>query len=112
MIRLLFSKKNGLLVLTDQEVFHPHVEDPGQGQEIIHCGQALPVLPFVNGLRVLEAEVGLQLPHAHARIAAATLMLRPVRGRLITGKSAFVIIIITSKLLLQFYNIRAEYFEK
>jgi hypothetical protein len=73
MVRLLFSKKNGLLVLTDQEVFHPHVEDPGQGQEIIHCGQALPVLPFVNGLRVLEAEVGLQLPHAHARIAAATL---------------------------------------
>jgi len=73
MIRLRFSKKNGLLVLTDQEVFHPHVEDPGQGQEIIHCGQALPVLPFVNGLRVLEAEVGLQLPHAHARIAAATL---------------------------------------
>ena len=63
MIRLLFSKKNGLLVLTDQEVFHPHVEDPGQGQEIIHCGQALPVLPFVNGLRVLEAEVGLQLPN-------------------------------------------------
>ncbi len=60
MIRLRFSKKNGLLVLTDQEVFHPHVEDPGQGQEIIHCGQALPVLPFVNGLRVLEAEVGLQ----------------------------------------------------
>jgi hypothetical protein len=73
MVRLLFSKKNGLLVLTDQEVFHPHVEDPGQGQEIIHCGQALPVLPFVNGLRVLEAEVGLQFPHAHARIAAATL---------------------------------------
>jgi hypothetical protein len=73
MVRLHFFQKNDLLVLTDQKVFHPHVEDPGQGQEIIHCGQALPVLPFVNGLRVLEAEVGLQLPHAHARIAAATL---------------------------------------
>jgi hypothetical protein len=73
MIRLRFSKKNGLLVLTDQEVFHPHVEDPGQSQEIIHCGQALSVLPFVNGLRVLKPEVGLQLPHAHAGVAAAAL---------------------------------------
>ena len=51
------------LVLIDQEVFHGHLQEPGQGQQVVHRGQALAVLPLVNGLRVLKPEIGLQIPH-------------------------------------------------
>ena len=48
-----------LLVLIHQEVFHGHPQQPGQGQQVVHRGQTLAVLPLVYGLRVLKPEVGL-----------------------------------------------------
>lgn len=56
-----------LPVVTDQEVFHGHPQHPGQRQQVVHAGQALPVLPFINGLRIFKPEVGLKVPHGHAR---------------------------------------------
>ncbi len=61
------------LVLIDQEVFHGHLQEPGQGQQVIHRGQALAVLPLINGLRVLKPEIGLQIPHGQPGLAAVPL---------------------------------------
>ena len=61
------------LVLIDQEVFHGHLQEPGQGQQVVHRGQALAVLPLVNGLRVLKPEIGLQVPHGQPGVAAVPL---------------------------------------
>ena len=61
------------LVLIDQEVFHGHLQEPGQGQQVIHRGQALAVLPLVNGLRVLKPEIGLEVPHGQPGVAAVPL---------------------------------------
>ena len=64
-------KKRDLLVFIDQEVFHFYLQNPGESQKVINCRQAFAMLPFVNGLRVLEPEVVLKLPHAQAGFPAA-----------------------------------------
>ena len=51
------------LILIHQEVFHGHPQESGQGKQVIHRGQALTMLPLVNGLRVLKPKVGLKIPH-------------------------------------------------
>ena len=63
-------KIRDLPVLVDQEVFHGYPQHPGQRQQVVDAGQALPMLPLVNGLRVFKPEVGLKLPHGHARLLA------------------------------------------
>ena len=60
------------LVLINQEVFHRHLQEPGQGKQVVHCGQSLAVLPFVYSLRVLKPEVGLQIPHGQSGLTALT----------------------------------------
>lgn len=61
------------LVLIHQEVFHRHPQEPGQGKQVVHCGQALAVLPFVYSLRVLKPEVGLQIPNGQSGLTALPL---------------------------------------
>ena len=61
------------LVLIDQKVFHGHLQKPGQGQQIVHRGQTLAMLPLINGLRVLKPEIGLQIPHGQPGLAAVPL---------------------------------------
>ena len=58
------------LVLIHQEVFHRHLQEPCQGKQVVHCGQALAVLPFVYCLRVLKPEVGLQITHGQSGLTA------------------------------------------
>jgi len=62
----LSQKRRTPLVLIHQEVFHGHPQQPGQGKQVIHRGQALTVLPLVDGLRVFKPEVGLKIPHGQS----------------------------------------------
>ena len=62
-----------LPVFICQEVFHRHLQQPGQGKQVIHCRQALSMLPLINGLRVFKPKVGLKIPHGHAGFAAVPL---------------------------------------
>ena len=62
-----------LPIIVDQEVFHGHPQHPGQRQQVIDAGQALPMLPLVDGLRIFKPEIGLKIPHGHARLLAQPL---------------------------------------
>lgn len=70
-------KRRKLLILADQELVHRHAQQAGERQQVIHRGQALAVLPLVDRLRVLEAEVVLQLAHAQPGGAAQLLDVAP-----------------------------------
>ena len=67
------KKMRDPLVLIHQEVFHGHPQEPGQGKQVVHRGQALAVLPLVYCLRVLKPEVGLKIPHGQPGLAALPL---------------------------------------
>jgi len=56
-------KMRNLPVVIDQEVLHGHLQQLGQSQQIVHRGQAFPMLPLIDGLGVLKAKVRLQIPH-------------------------------------------------
>ena len=58
------------LVFIYQEVFHRHLQKPGQGKQVVHCRQALAVLPFIYGLRVFKPEIGLKIPYGQPCLTA------------------------------------------
>lgn len=50
----------------NQDVIHGYVQQGTQGVEVVHCGQALASLPFVDGLWLLKAEELLEIPDGKA----------------------------------------------
>ena len=50
----------------DQNLIHGDLKQCAEGIEVVDAGQALSLLPFVNGLGLLEAKIGLQVPDREA----------------------------------------------
>ena len=57
-------------VVRDQNLLHGHFQQYPQSVQVIHGGQALALLPFVDGLRLLKAEVGLDVPDGQPPLLA------------------------------------------
>ena len=52
----------------DDDLIHRHLEQSAQRIEVVDTGQALAPLPFVDGLRLLESEIALEIPDRQAAL--------------------------------------------
>ena len=54
------------IIPRNQDIVNGYAEERREREEIVYRRQRLPALPFVNGLRSVEAEKLLQVPHGEA----------------------------------------------
>ena len=52
----------------DDDLIHRHLEQGAQRIEVIYTGQALAPLPLVDGLRLLESELTLEISDRQAAL--------------------------------------------
>ena len=67
------DERKSILIHFDQDAFHGGVQQAAEGVQVLHGGKRLPVLPLVDGLGLLEAEILLHVAHAQPAGAAQAL---------------------------------------
>ena len=67
------GRKRDLPVIVDKKIFHLYPQEKRQREKIIDGRKALAMLPLVNSLRVLKAEIFLNVADCEPRIFAVLL---------------------------------------
>ena len=68
----------------DDDLIHRDLEQGTQRIEVIYTGQALPPLPFVDGLWLLESEILLEISNRQTTVFSKSVATGSITGNRIT----------------------------
>lgn len=74
----------------NQDAVHRDLQEDPQGVEVVDCGKGLALLPLVDGPRLLEAEVPLQVADGQAVLLTEPLDVAPRSNQVDDGERSIV----------------------